>query len=69
MRFRYAFSRNNPKDIVKNQYHDFDAFLADVDMVVIMVKHDQVKGSWDKLAGKIILDCHNICPLEGVYHI
>ena len=57
------------RDIVKNQYHDFDAFLNDVDMVVIMVKHDQIKGCWDKLAGKVVLDCHNICPLEGVYHI
>ena len=57
------------KDIVKNQYHDFDAFLKDVDMVVVMVKHDQIKDCWDKLAGKVILDCHNICPLEGVYHI
>ena len=57
------------KDIVKNQYHDFDAFLNDVDMVVIMVKHDQIKGNWDKLAGKVILDCHNICSIEGTYHI
>ena len=57
------------KDIVKNQYHDFDAFLNDVDMVVVMVKHDQIKGCWDNLKGKVILDCHNICPLEGVYHI
>ena len=57
------------KDIVKNQYHDFDAFLNDVDMVVVMVKHDQIKGHWDKLKGKVILDCHNICPIEGVYHI
>ena len=57
------------KDIVKNQYHDFDAFLNDVDMVVVMVKHDQIMGCWDKLQGKVILDCHNICPLEGVYHI
>jgi UDP-N-acetyl-D-mannosaminuronic acid dehydrogenase len=57
------------KDMVPNQYHDLDAFLADVDMVVIMVKHDEIKRSWDKLKGKVILDCHNICPLEGVYHI
>jgi len=40
-----------------------------VDMVVIMVKHDHIKQNWDKLKGKVILDCHNICPLEGVYHI
>ena len=57
------------KDIVKNQYHDFEAFLNDVDMVVVMVKHDQIKNCWGKLKGKVILDCHNICPLEGVYHI
>ncbi len=57
------------KDIVKNQYHDLDVFLADLDMVVVMVKHDQIKGCWDKLKDKVILDCHNICPLEGVYHI
>ena len=23
----------------------------------------------DRFSGKVILDCHNICPLEGVYHI
>ncbi len=57
------------KDIIQNQYHSLDAFLSDIDLVVIMVKHDEIKGCWDKLKGKIILDCHNICPLEGTYHI
>ena len=57
------------KDIIQNQYHDLDVFLSDIDLVVIMVKHDEIKGCWDKLKGKIILDCHNICPLEGTYHI
>ena len=57
------------KDMVPNQYHDFDGFLADIDLVVIMVKHDQIKQNWDKFKGKVILDCHNICPLSGVYHI
>ena len=23
----------------------------------------------DKLAGKVVLDCHNICNLPGVYHL
>ncbi len=57
------------KDMVPNQYHDLDAFLANIDLVVIMVKHDEIKRNWDKLKGKVILDCHNICSLEGVYHI
>ena len=57
------------KDIVDNQYHDLDAFLADVDMVVIMVKHNEIKENMDKLSGKVVLDCHNICQLPGVYHL
>lgn len=57
------------KDIAPNQIHDFDRFLDEVDMVVIMVKHDQIKQNWDRLKGKVILDCHNICPLEGTYHL
>lgn len=56
-------------DVVENQYHDLDAFLNDVDLVVIMVKHDEIRENMDKLAGKVVLDCHNICPLPGVYHL
>lgn len=57
------------KDVVKNQYHDLDAFLADVDMVVVMVKHTEIRENVDKLAGKVILDCHNVIDLPGMYHI
>lgn len=55
--------------IAENQYDNFDAFLEGIDMVVIMVKHDHIKQNWDKLRGKVILDCFNICPLEKTYHI
>ena len=57
------------KDVVDNQYHSLDEFLDAVDFVVIMVKHNEIKENMDKLAGKVILDCHNICPLPGTYHI
>ncbi len=57
------------KDIVENQYHDFDKFLDDSDIVVIMVKHDEIKENTDRLKGKIVLDCCNICDLPDVYHI
>ena len=65
-----ASLRVRQKEIVPNQILDFDQFLSEVDMVVIMVKHDHIRQNWDKLKGKVILDCHNICPLtENVYHI
>jgi len=54
---------------VKNQYHDLDQFLDSVDLVVIMVKHNEIKENMDKLAGKVVLDCHNICKHEGTYRI
>ncbi|MCC8081982.1 MAG: nucleotide sugar dehydrogenase [Lachnospiraceae bacterium] len=57
------------KEVVANQYHGLDEFLEAVDFVVIMVKHDEIREQMDKLAGKVILDCHNICGLPGVYHL
>lgn len=57
------------RDIAPHQYHDLDAFLADTDLVVIMVKHNEIKEQMSKLDNKIVLDCHNICKREGVYHL
>ena len=57
------------KDVVKNQYHNLDEFLNAIDFVVIMVKHNEIKENINKLIGKIVLDCQNICKLENVYHI
>lgn len=56
-------------DVVPNQYHDLDDFLTAVDFVVIMVKHNEIKENMNKLTDKVVLDCHNICHLPGVYHI
>lgn len=56
------------KDIVPNQYHDLDKFLNDVDMVVVMVGHSEIRNNQDKLQGKIVLDTRNVCG-KGVYKI
>lgn len=56
-------------DVVPGQYHSLDSFLDDVDIVVIMVKHDEIRSNMDKLKGKVVLDCCNICDLDGVYHL
>ena len=57
------------KDVVPNQYHDLDEFLAACELVVVMVKHTEIKENANKLRGKIVLDCHNVIQLPGVYHI
>lgn len=55
------------RDLVPNQYHDFDAFLRDVDLVVILVGHSELKARMDKLRDKVVLDTRHICTLPGVY--
>ena len=57
------------KDIIDNQCHDFDDFLKNIDMVVIMVAHDEIKNSIYKLSGKVIFDTRNICNLSGTYSL
>lgn len=56
-------------DIVNNQYHDLDKFLADIDLIVIMVGHDEIKGNMDKIADKVILDTRKVCDLPNIYRI
>ena len=57
------------RDLVPNQYHDLDSFLHDVDMVVLLVGHDEIKEHMDELKGKIVLDTRHICFLDGVYRL
>ncbi len=57
------------KDIVKNQYHDFNEFLNNIDLIVIMVKHDEVKNNLVKIKKKVILDTQNICDLPNTYKL
>ncbi len=56
-------------DLVPNQYHDFDKFLEDTDLVVIMVSHNQIKENMDRLKGKVVLDTRKCCELPGVYRL
>lgn len=56
-------------DMVENQYHDLDAFLGDVELVVLLVGHDEIKENMDKLSGKVVLDTRNICNLPDTYRL
>lgn len=56
-------------DIVQNQYHDLKTFLKDVDLVIIMVKHQEIIDNINLLKDKLVLDTQNICKFNGVYKI
>ncbi len=57
------------QDIVENQYHNFDEFLAETKLVVILVGHNEIKENMDKLKNKIVLDTRKICDLDGIYRL
>jgi len=57
------------QDIVANQYDDLVSFLDDVELVVIMVGHSEIKKNMALLKNKIVLDTRNVCDLNGVYRL
>lgn len=58
------------EDMVENQYHDLDEFLAEVDMVVVMVAHSEIKEHMQKLKNKIVLDTrHIVTGVDKLYTI
>lgn len=57
------------KDVVANQWHNLDGFLDAVDMVVLLVGHDEIKKEMNKLKDKVVFDTRNICNLEGAYKL
>lgn len=57
------------QNVVPNQMHNLDEFLNAVDLVVLLVGHDEIKNNLEKLKGKIIFDTKNICHFDGVYHL
>ena len=56
--------------VVENQYHDLNGFLKDVDFVIVMVGHDEIKKNLDLLKGKIVLDTRRICEeTDNVFYL
>ena len=55
-------------EVVANQYHGLDAFLEDVDLVVVMAGHREIRENEEKLREKVVLDTRNICKL-CCYHL
>lgn len=55
--------------IVENQFFDFEDFVRNVDMIVIMVGHKQIIERQDFIKNKIIFDTRDVVEIEGAYHL
>lgn len=59
------------KQITLRQYQDFQAFLQDIDLMVVMIPHDHLKAHCSKIVDKVILDtrnCGDIWPVGNTVY-
>ena len=55
--------------MVDHQFMNFEDFIKEIEILVIMVGHDHIKNNMDLIKDKLILDTKNICPFDGVYKL
>lgn len=53
--------------IIDSQITDFEEFLSDSEIIVLMVEHTHLRENVDLLQGKLILDTHNM--IEDAYKL
>lgn len=60
-----TFDPHIQNNIIDNQYQDFNEFLDDVDMVVVMVAHNHIKDNLKLIENKIIYDTKNVFNVKS----
>jgi UDP-N-acetyl-D-mannosaminuronic acid dehydrogenase len=55
--------------IVDHQFMNFEDFINEIEILVILVGHDHIKDNMEITKDKLILDTKNICTFEGVYKL
>jgi len=55
--------------IVDKQYYNFEKFVNEIEIIVILVAHEHIKKNMDLIKEKLILDTKNICTFDGVYKL
>lgn len=55
--------------MVDHQFMNFEDFVNEVEIVVVMVGHDHIKENMDMLKDKLVLDTKNICVFEDAYKL
>lgn len=57
------------KRIVEHQFMNFEDFLNEIEILVIMVAHNHIKENLSLIQNKLILDTRNICNFKGTYKL
>lgn len=57
------------KRIVDHQYMNFEDFINEIEILVIMVGHDHIKNNMDLIKEKLVLDTRNVCAFESAYKL
>lgn len=55
--------------VVDHQFMNFEDFLNEIEILVIITAHDHIKNNLDLVKDKLILDTKNICNFDGVYKL
>ena len=55
--------------IVSNQYDDFDKFLTNIKMLVVLVAHDHIVANQDKVRDKVVYDTRSCLGVGDVYKL
>lgn len=57
------------KRIVEHQFMNFEDFINEIEILVIIVSHDHIKENMDAIKDKLVLDTRNICTFDGAYKL
>lgn len=55
--------------IVDHQFMNFDDFLNEIEILVIMVGHNHIKNNIRLIEGKHVIDTRNICPFNSAHKL
>lgn len=55
--------------IVDHQFMNFEDFVNEIEILVIVTAHDHIKENMDLIKDKKVLDTKNICTFEGSYKL
>ncbi|MZQ74570.1 MAG: nucleotide sugar dehydrogenase [Peptoclostridium sp.] len=55
--------------IVDHQFMNFEDFLNEIEILVIITAHDHIKNNLELVKNKLILDTKNICDFNGIYKL